>query len=345
MFDLQVVQKSKALRALSLFSLLAALSLFLPSQATAATTVDRIVATVNGEIITLSDLNNQIRALPQAQKASLSPETSLERQVLDYMIEVELINQVARRDGLMVPETEVDGAIEMIKTENGINDAQFRSSITQSGMSLADFRNNLKVEILKDKVVRYNIFRKVVVTDKEVNDFLSGQGPNLKSIYIGGSNDSDKVRLLFLSSSPNRSEQVMDRASTIKREIDSGLLFSEAAKRYSQGPGAAEGGDIDTTVGELQPQLKAIALSLAPGQVSEPLDGGQAVLLMYIEPRSGDAQTASGSKSSGSSGDLGNFSPEQKDMARRQLEQIKAMQKYQTWLAELKSKANIKISL
>jgi peptidyl-prolyl cis-trans isomerase SurA len=305
---------------------------------------DRIVAMVNNEIITLSDLNNQIKAMPQSQKASLPKDASLEEQVLNYMIEIELINQVARRDGLMVPEQEVDAAIESIKAENNINDAQFRSSLAQSGLSLADFRANLKVEILKDKVLRYNILRKVVVTDKEVNDFLTGQGPRISGVYIGGSNESDRVRLLFLASSPDRSDRIMERAATIRREIDSGLLFSEAARRYSEGPGAEDGGNMGTTVGELQPQLKAIALSLAPGQVSEPLDGGQAVLLMYIEPRSEGAPGGrAGAPGNGAS--LGDFSPQQKDMARRQLEQLKAMQKYETWLSELKAKANIKVTL
>lgn len=331
---------------LALFVLFALLAAAAPP-APAATTVDRIVALVNNEIITLSDLNTQIRAMPQSQKAAVPQGTSLERFVLNHMIENELINQVARKDGLMVPEEEVDGAIEMIKSENNINDAQFRASLTQSGMNMGDFRSNLKLEILKDKVVRYNILRKVVVTEKEVSDFLTGQGPSRPGIYIGGSNESDKVRLLFLASNPDRSGRVMERAATIKREVEAGLMFAEAARRYSEGPGADDGGDIGTTVGELQPQLKAVALSLAPGQVSEPLDGGQAVLLMYVDPRGDGAPSGSGGRAASHEGgaSLGDFSPQQRDMARRQLEQLKAMQKYEQWLAELKGKANIKITL
>jgi peptidyl-prolyl cis-trans isomerase SurA len=316
----------------------------LPFSAAAATVTDRIVALVNNEIITLSDLNNQIRAMPQSQKASLPKDVSLEEQVLNYMIEIELINQVARRDGLMVPEQEVDAAIASIIAENNITEAQFWASIGQSGLSRADFRSNLKIEILKDKVLRYNILRKVVVTDKEVSDFLTGQGPSISGIYVGGSNENDRVRLLFLASNPSRSNQIMERAATIRREIEAGLLFSEAARRYSEGPGAENGGDMDTTIGELQPQLKAIALSLAPGQVSESLDGGQAVLLMYIDPRT-EGVSSGGVGTPGSGASLGDFSPQQKDMARRQLEQHKAMRKYEAWLSDLKAKANIKITL
>jgi peptidyl-prolyl cis-trans isomerase SurA len=301
---------------------------------------------VNDDIITLSELNAQLALVRKNQRGALPPGPTLERQVLDSMIELELLNQEARRVGLMVTEQEVDGVIERIKNENKITDAQFRASLNQSHISYSDYRANLRNEILKEKVLYRNIIQKIVVTNAEVDRFLAGDGPKDIGLYLGGSVESDKVRFLFLPSSPNKSAEVVERAMTIKREIEAGLSFAEAARQYSKGPGANDGGDTGTRIGELAEQLKAVALSMAPGQTSEPLDGGQVVLLLHVDARPSSSPPPqvqeNGEKTKP---DLGNFSPEQRDMARRQLEQVKLRQRYEIWLNDLKSKANIKITL
>ncbi|MDR1486438.1 MAG: SurA N-terminal domain-containing protein [Deltaproteobacteria bacterium] len=317
----------------------------LNQQALAATTTDRIVAQVNNEVITLSDLQARIKSLPPEMKSSLPPGATLEEAVLNYMIETELINQVARRMGIIVSENEVDSQIEGYKQANNFNDAQLQAALARNGQTIKDFRAYLKFEILKDIVLRENILRKIVIPDKEVEAFLRGEGPAGYSpnylLGLGGTiQDTDKVRLIFFSSSPDKSNEVMNMAAQVRQEVVAGLPFSEAAKRYSQGPGAEQGGDSGLTVGELQTQLQQIARTLTPGEVSQPLDGGQVVLLMYIEPPAGStpAETA------GSSGEK-TFTPQQYQQARRQLEQIKLREKYTSWLEELKSKATIKILL
>ncbi|MDR2368378.1 MAG: SurA N-terminal domain-containing protein [Deltaproteobacteria bacterium] len=315
--------------------------------ALAATSVDRIVALVNNDIITLSELKAQLNLVKKNQRGALPPGPTLERQVLDSMIELELLNQEARRMGIMVSEQEVDGVIAKIQSDNNINEAQFKGSLKQSNISYADYRANLKNEILKEKVLYRNIVQRVVVTDAEVEKFLAGEGPKDVGLYIGGSVASDKVRFLFLPSSPNKSREVVERAMTIKREIDAGLSFAEAARQYSKGPGANAGGDTGTTIGELAEQLKAVALSMAPGQTSEPLDGGQVVLLLHVQARPASSPPPPSDDSAGdkTKPDMGSFSPEQRDMARRQLEQVKLRQRYEIWLNDLKAKANIKVTL
>jgi peptidyl-prolyl cis-trans isomerase SurA len=312
----------------------------------AATSTDRIVALVNNDVITLSELKAQLALVRRNQRGALPPGPTLERQVLDSMIELELLNQEARRVGLMVTEQEVDGVIERIKNDNKISDAQLRASLRQSNISYGDYRANLKTEILKEKVLYRNIVQRIVVTDAEVDKFLAGEGPKDVGLYIGGSVESDKIRFLFLPSAPNKSEEVVARAMTIKREIEAGLSFAEAARQYSKGPGASNGGDTGTTIGELADQLKAVALSMAPGQTSEPLDGGQVVLLLHVDARPSASPPPETAADEGKPKvDLGSFSPEQRDMARRQLEQVKLRQRYEVWLNNLKSKANIKITL
>jgi hypothetical protein len=138
----------------------------------------------------------------------------------------------------------------------------------------------------------------------------------------------------------------MAKAASIRGEIEGGLSFEDAAKRYSEGPGAAEGGDPgDMVVGELAPELQAIARKLTPGTVSDPLNGGTVVLLMTVEPSKlpPPSEASAGKPAKGKKGS--EFTPEQRQEARRRLEQMKVRAKLETFMDDLKKNAVIKKSL
>jgi peptidyl-prolyl cis-trans isomerase SurA len=317
------------------------------SLALAAPVVDRIVAQVNREVITLSELEAQIKILPQAQKdAIVQKGGDVQREVLGLLVEQELVNQDAKRQGIMVTESEIDEAIKSIMEENKLTPETFKASLTKGGTNLPAFRAGLKMELLKNKILGLRIMSKIVITEPEITAFLRGEGPKVDTSLLPGmgSGDNDRVLLIFLASSPAQANKVMAKARQIKAEIEAGLPFSEAATRYSQGPGRDNGGDAgdNLTVGELQPQLQAVARQLTPGQISDPLNGGQAVLLMTTvaaapKPRPQPEKKGRDQKEE--------FTEADRNSARRQLEQIKLRQKFDAWMAELRSKAIIRITL
>ncbi|MDR1084108.1 MAG: SurA N-terminal domain-containing protein [Deltaproteobacteria bacterium] len=331
----------------TLLSILLTALILTPAQA--ATTTDRIVAQVNREIITLSELEAQMKNVPQSQKDAIAQAGGdIQREVLNLLIEQELINQDAKRQGIMVTEQEIDEAVQSIMEENKLNNEQFKASLAKSGTNLASFRNGLKMEILKNKILGLRIMSKIVVTEAEITAYLNGEGPRPEPGLLPGmgSAEDDRVLMIFLASSPAQVNKVMAKARQIKAEIEGGLAFSEAASRYSEGPGRDNGGDPGNNlkVGELQPQLQAVARQLTPGQVSEPLNGGQAVLLLTTVAAAPQPRAASPSRSSKDK-DQTEFSESERASARRQLEQIKLRQKYETWITELKAKAVVRISL
>lgn len=328
-------------------ALLAFLGFFVSQAALADTVTDRIVAKVNRDIITLSELQTRLKTLSPAQKAALSASGSVEHQLLEMMVNEELISQAAAKMGIMVSEAEIDEAVGSIMTENKINQTQLRQSLAASGTTEEAFRNQLRMEILRNKIVGYNIMSKVVITDQEVIDFLNGKVPVGASQIVSatGVSDFDGVRMIFLRSSPQEAPRVMGRAAQIRSEIEGGLSFAEAAQKYSEGPGAENGGDPgNLIVRDLQPELQELARTLVPGTVSEPLNGGEVVLLITIVPLRPQA-TSTGDSSSASEGDSQSFTEEQKAAARRQLEQMKLRAKYETWITDLRNTAIIKITL
>ncbi|MDR1870317.1 MAG: SurA N-terminal domain-containing protein [Deltaproteobacteria bacterium] len=323
------------------------LSLASPT-AFAATFTDRIVAQVNREVITLSELEAHIKNLPQAQKdAIVQGGGDLQREVLNYLIEQELVNQDAKRQGIMVQEAEIDEAIKSIMEDNKLNPEQFKASLAKSGTNLAAFRAGLKMEILKNKILGLRLMSKIVITEPEITAYLRGEGPRPEPGLLPGmgSGDTDRVLMIFLASSPAQANKVMAKARQIKAEIEAGLSFSEAAGKYSEGPGRENGGDTgnNLTVGDLQPQLQAVARQLSPGQISEPLNGGQAVLLITTVASAPKPKPPADAKKKGK--DQTEFSASERDSARRQLEQIKLRQKFDAWMKDLRSKAIIRVNL
>jgi peptidyl-prolyl cis-trans isomerase SurA len=324
---------------MALAALLSLAALWPAGPSLAATTVDRIVAHVDNDVITLSELNARLKTVSPLQRASLPPGANLELEVLNQIIEMRLINQAAQRMNIKVGEREVDLALESVKDKTKINDAQLKAILAAQSQTVADFREDLKFQILMEMVVHETIVRRTVAPDEEVDEYLSGAGVNLATLGEGAT-PLDKIRIIIIEARSGRQGEALSRAGEIYQQIASGSIsFAEAARLHSQGLGADNGGDLGMTVGDLDEGLGALVRQLAPGQVGPPIDRGQDVLLIYVEPRAG-AQAAPAAPRTAS-----DYTPEQREMARRQLEQIKAKPRVDSWLEDLKTKANIRITL
>ncbi len=306
--------------------------------------VDRIVAVVNGEIITMRQLDNRVNALMKTRQGAGLGRDEVRRKVLDALIDQELMNQAAKAKGVFITESDISQALESIKKDNNLTDEQFRASLAHSGTSLEAFREDLRVELLRNRVMGSQMVSKIVVTDKEVLDALNGKGPDLRSIggASGGRPDNRPVRMIMLPMDPKNKGAALAQARKVKNEIEGGLSFADAAKKYSKGPGRDNGGDPGdgVTVGKLPPQLQAVLATLKPGMPTEPLEAGNAVVLVTVvgEPAPEPAEK----KDQKAAAD---FTTEEKENVRRQLEVYKMQQRYGEWARDLKRNATIRINI
>ncbi len=308
----------------------------------AAGSVDRIVAVVNGEIITYRQLENRVNSLMKTRQAAGMNRDDVRRKVLDALIDQELMNQAAKAKGVFITDSDVSQALESIKKDNNLTDEQFRASLAHSGTTLEAFREDLRVELLRNRVMGSQVVNKIVVTDKEVVSALKGEGPNVRAMGGGGS-DTRSLRMIILPMDPKNKQKSLAEARRIKGEIEGGLSFADAAKKYSHGPGKDKGGDAGdgATVANLPPPLQAAIANLKPGQPTEPLEAGNAVILLTVADDGRAAAPASEDKGKGT----GDFTAEEKENARRQLEVYKMQQRYADWVKDLKRNAIIRVSL
>lgn len=304
--------------------------------------VDRIVAVVNGEVITLKQLETKMSRVPKGAREAMRSK------VLDAMIDQELMNQAAKAKGVFVTESDISLALDSIKKENKLTDAQFRSSLAQSGTTVEAFRNDLRMELLRNRVLGAQVMSKIVVTDSEVRAFLRGEGPDLGAMG-GPTGDTRPLRMIIIPLDPRNKAKSMAEGRRIKEEIEKGLDFAAAAKKYSKGPGRDKGGDPGdgATVANLPPEMQQQLYKKGSGQPMDPVEAGNAVVIMSaFGDAPAPASTApSGDKKKKGKDDPDEFSTEAKESARRQLERYKMQQRYTEWVKDLKRNAIIRINL
>ena len=321
--------------------------IFIAYSPVAQAAVDRIVAVVNGEVITLKQLDNRVNSLMKSRQGAGMGRDDLRRKVLDALIDQELINQAAKAKGVFVTESDVSLALDGIKKENNLSDAQFRASLAQSGTTVDAFREDLRIELLRNRVLGAQVMSKIVVTDSEVRAFLRGDGPDLGAMG-GPTGDTRPLRMIIIPLDPGNKAKSMAEGRRIKSEIEKGLDFAAAAKKYSKGPGRDKGGDPGdgATVANLPPELQQALYKLGSGQPIEPVEAGNAVVVLSAlgdSPAPVKMESSGGKKKKGKD-DPNEFNPEARESARRQLERYKMQQRYTEWVKDLKRNAIIRVN-
>lgn len=327
----------KFLCALALLAVLAAPA----APANAAELVDRVVAVVNGKLITLFDVNSRVVELvARTQGVTLKPGDprgdELRRQVLDSMITDLLIEQEAAKLKVNVSETEIDSQIDDLKKKNSLTQQQLVAELAKEGLTLKQFREKMHDDSIKKRLLGFMVHRKVLVTDDEIRDYYEKNKGSLSTAKsVLGPKTTGGLGFIMV---PTKKQ-----AEELRDKINSGAMtFADAAKKFSIGPGRDQGGDLgDVQAKDLAGPLRD-ALTAAPaGQVSQPvmLDG-KAVLLVQRSAQAAPAMPAAPvAAPAGTS----------YEAAKEQIQELLYKQKFdklfQEYMDNLRSKAVIEVKL
>jgi peptidyl-prolyl cis-trans isomerase SurA len=280
------------------------------------------VAVVNGEIITLHDLQQQVDdsdpGMDQQGTQSPGRELARQRRILEAMINDKLIVQEAEKFKIEVSDAEIDNQIQHIRSENNLSQAEFAQVLAEQGMEMDQYRQALREEIKKNRVLSNMVRQKVVVSEDEMMEFYQQH----QNEY----NQPKQVHLrIIVHPSKNKLEQV--RQAVASEE----MTFSQAANSVSQGPGADQGGDLGTFMWkDLKAQWREMLRDMHSGQMSPifSLQGNYA--LLYLQDLA-DKQVQ----------------PFQavKDDIREQIYAQKLKQRYKEYMQGLREKAVIDVRL
>lgn len=305
--------------------------------------IDRTVATVNGEIILYSELQEQLklmeRVVPNLKDAPPEKRAAIEKEVLQQIIRQRLTDQEAKRLKVSVSNAEVDHAIDTIRQENRFSQAQFDASLKKSGLTMEKLRENIKKELERDRLLERVLRMKTVITDQQVDAYLKGKPAEEPTVPRESSSGVQGVRLgvIFLPVKKESPKEVEKTGHEILSKIKGGADFGDMASKYSKGPAASEGGDIGLmTPDEIAPHIAGAIKGLSKGQVSGLVRGPEGYYIVKVLGFETQAQPSlqAGSPDAG---------PREK--ARSELYNKELERKFNEWVQSLEAKAFIQISL
>ncbi|MCE5265541.1 MAG: peptidylprolyl isomerase [Deltaproteobacteria bacterium] len=305
------------------------------SVAVQAAVGDRIVAVVNEEIITLSELNNAFEPYHARFEASYQgtekekARTETKLLLLNRMIDAMLMEQESRKTGITVGKDELEGAIENIRKERNLSQEDLRKALERDGITQEEFRKDIRGQIMRMKLIRRDLKSRVAVTDQEIGeyylkhreDYEGKESVRIKQILLPLPKDTD----------PGIKAKVQAEADAIHKRLMNGESFDQLSAMYSRGPEAASGGDIGYIErGMIHSEVEDAAFSLPLNKISGVIESSVGFHIIQVIDRRGAGLKAIESV---------------REEIRAKIDREKTEKKFREWIDELRQKSHVEIKL
>jgi peptidyl-prolyl cis-trans isomerase SurA len=286
--------------------------------------VDRIVAVVNGDIVTQFELDEVMRPILDRFKGHAFTEDELmqlagvKRKMLDRLINETLLKQEVERMKIAVSDAELENQLRQIKAASNLDDEQLNQKLAGEKITRKEFERKIKDDLLRQRLIGMMVRRKVLVVPEDVEKRAKelGKGLNAESraeislIVLGLDKDAEGLR---------------------KRILAGELTFEDAATQYSVGPGSDQGGSLGAmALKDMQPGLRQIVLGLSPGDISKPFENQNYQVLLKL------TSLAKGE---------GRANVEGEEQIRDELYKAKMEELFSDYMEKLRSKAVIEVRL
>jgi peptidyl-prolyl cis-trans isomerase SurA len=292
--------------------------------------VDRIVAVVNSDIITLYDLNRafkpyeaNIKALEYDQDKERQTLYQVRSDLLSQLIDSQLADQQIKREQLAVTQQEIDVTIERMKEARSFTDEQLRQGLAAQGITIEEYRKEIESQILRTKLVNREVKSKIVITEEDVQTHYDSH----QDKYSG-----DKKHYLwnlFIKASGADKKEALEEMKVIEYKLKQGSSFVNLVKDLSETSSAVQGTDLGLyRADELSKELQGVVAKLKANEFSKIMDTNFGYQIIYVQKI--------------------------EDSPAKPLEEVKAEirqllydelvdNKYQVWLEDLRERSHIRI--
>ncbi len=283
-----------------------------------AEVIDRIAAVVNDEVITLSEVDEA--ALPLYRKYLQGVTDPLEeeklvrrirKEVLERLIEEKLIEQEVRKYKIRVSEEEVEAFLRDVMARMG-GEAAFRRFLEGQGLSLKEYRERVRDQLRKMKLIQGSVQARIVITEEEVQRYY-------REHYLSRENQVYHLAAIVTSDK--------DRIEQAWQALKKGADFKEVARKYSEIPGS--GDDLGRfRLEELAPETRKVLAKVRPGEITPPVaSGGRWYIFRVLAVETRPVKPLK----------------EVEEEIRQKLYQEALDEYFRKWLKELKERAFIKV--
>ena len=321
---------------------LIALAFFISMTVTShADIVDSVVAIVNDDVITLSEVNEEGKALLQrvAEKAPPAERADalaqVRQSIIEKLIENKIMLQEAEKAEVFVSDEEVDMAYQRILDRNKTTPESFQQQLEAVGMNEAKYKETLRGQVLSSKLVNLEIRSKVIIPEDRIIDYYDTHytkrvgegGAYLLQIGIAwGDSTSGKSKITTTK------EEAEQQAIQVRNLAVKGEDFKELAREHSNLPSSVDGGDIGILQeDDMSSEMLKTIKKTKPGDISSIIETSSGYqFFKVLSSQEGQIVTTISYESV-------------KDDIYETLYQDEMKARYEKWFGEIKSKAYIKI--
>jgi peptidyl-prolyl cis-trans isomerase SurA len=299
------------------------------SQQQASTVIDRVVATVDGEVITLHDLWKAELPLfgkillPGEGEVRTTQDRARERQLLDRLVEERLLLRRAKERGITASSSEVDDAIERLKSDRKLTSEMFEKALAERGIAPAQYRERISSQITVSKLFSAERRSREPVSPEDVAAWYREHRDDYTT--------PEQVRIRHLLVMKREGEDSRGEADRLASLLAAGGDFEETARKHSQ-DSLQRRGEVSGWIrrGDFLPELESVIFDLEPGQVSRVVETSMGYHILKVEEKQA-ARTRP-------------LEEVGEEIAARLAEQ-RSEERYQQWLEEVKKGAVIDIKL
>ncbi|MBM4136264.1 MAG: hypothetical protein FJ241_05455 [Nitrospira sp.] len=302
-----------------------------PFASHAAILLDRVIAVVNKEVITWSELykmmefeaTDQVKVLKEEERRKIFKDN--EGVFLERLIDIRLHVQEAKRLGLDASSEDVTEAVENVKKKYSMTQADFVTSLQKEGLTFDEYKKRLSEQITISKIVGHEIKNKVVVSDDDIKKYIDAN----KDIFSGG--EAYKLKQIFFKRPENEANRktTEERALFIIEKLKAGEDFSALAKEYSEDPSGRNGGELGIIKKDLMAkEFIEVVTTMRAGDFSMPFWTENGLHIIKL-----DAKISEHNRD------------DVKEDIRKQLTEEQFSERYKSWIKGLREKAYIEVKL
>jgi parvulin-like peptidyl-prolyl isomerase len=299
--------------------------------------LDAVVAVINDAIVLNSEL--EVRRLPVLSEAAQIADpkerdrriAKLTSQVLDEMVNEELMVQAAEAAKIDVEASEVQAAIDEIKQQNKLDDAGLSAALAAQGYTLANYRQELRRQLLRYRAINQLVSPKVQVTDEDVRaryDQMARRTEQVQAVKL-----SHMLFKLPEHATEQQLAEAKEKASKALARVKAGEEFAKVAATESEDDSTkATGGELGwfQRGSMANPEWEPVVFAMEKGDARGPVAGPQGFHVFQVtEVKRSDLKPFE----------------EMKEQLQRELRRREQDKQTQTWIEELRKKAYIDIKL
>ena len=302
-----------------------------------AEVVDKIVAVVNDEIITLAEFNRAfepyLKNIEDNYKGK-DKETIINQAKEAFMkrlVDNLLIEQETKKTGIgnVIKDEEVMDVIRDMVAKKKSNMEDFKKNLAREGNSLESLKKDIRNQMMRMRLLRREIKSKVIVSDDEIGeyynknrqDYEGKEAVRLKQIFLAIPAKADK----------KTKTKIKEKAQQLRKRVLGGEPFELLAVKYSQGPGAAQGGDIGfIEKGTIIAAVDSVAFNLPMEQISEVIESGIGFHIIKVVDKKGAGLKPIAAV---------------REEIKAKIEDEKLEKKYEEWITSIRQKSFIEVKM